>query len=492
MMIALLLSSFDLFAQVELADTSKAIVRSITIVRQDVFRPEEDTTSLSRITNKAHLLTKESVIKNFLLFEEGEQVDGNLLAETERKLRRRGFLGGAEIEQKIEGDSIDLVITTWDQWSLIPIFNYESAGGLAYGELGVEEFNLLGYGKNVLIENIYQSDVGNTMLYSYYDPQLLGSRLRASLIHVNGPHDFTFSAAIWNPLFQSDSKWSYGAGAKYDEDVNRMFENGVEVSRHHKTEEKVYGYGMYSFGERYKRWTIELEYNYKNKVYDEIDEKTTIELPENELIHILYAGVGKANHRYVKETRLDKFIRVEDVTLGTYWEAYVGKGRVPFDVGEDRWEMYLEGHYKTNLGEKQYLFLKLNYGTKFERDEILSGRLRYFNKMLPAQTIAMNIETNVGNNLLATRQFILGGASGMRGFDARQFTGTKLFLFNIEDRIFSNLDFHGIMFGGVVFYDMGFAWKEKQAVAIQDLRSSIGAGLRIALTKFPGFTYCSC
>ena len=65
-----------------------------------------------------------------------------------------------------------------------------------------------------------------------------------------------------------------------------------------------------------------------------------------------------------------------------------------------------------------------------------------------------------------------------------RFTGSRRFLYNIEDRVYvwDNL-FRLLDVGAVAFYDSGFAWPEGSSVNLADLKSSVGLGLRVAPSR---------
>lgn len=56
-------------------------------------------------------------------------------------------------------------------------------------------------------------------------------------------------------------------------------------------------------------------------------------------------------------------------------------------------------------------------------------------------------------------------------------------MLNLESRFYPNLEFLSIIFGGIVFSDIGRAWARGEATKLNDLEYSIGAGLRISLEK---------
>src|SRR3989304_8322207 len=81
-------------------DRSLPIIDSVEIVIEDVFEDGGLTPDYwaYRLANELHLETKEVVIRRELLFREGEPLDPEALAQTERNLRSLPFLRRSEIE----------------------------------------------------------------------------------------------------------------------------------------------------------------------------------------------------------------------------------------------------------------------------------------------------------------------------------------------------------------------------------------------------------
>ena len=62
-------------------------------------------------------------------------------------------------------------------------------------------------------------------------------------------------------------------------------------------------------------------------------------------------------------------------------------------------------------------------------------------------------------NQSATNLFLLGGDSGLRGYEVRRFDGTNRFLINIEDRLHFEREYYRLLrLGLAVFLDVGDAW----------------------------------
>ena len=73
-------------------------VGTIRIESLDVFSDEEAAQGwVYRAANALHITTRVSVIRNFLLFKEGDPYDPNRLTETERNLRNLPFIKSASV-----------------------------------------------------------------------------------------------------------------------------------------------------------------------------------------------------------------------------------------------------------------------------------------------------------------------------------------------------------------------------------------------------------
>ncbi|MCZ6595610.1 MAG: hypothetical protein O6943_11955, partial [Bacteroidetes bacterium] len=104
------LASLKLIAQ----ENAKKVIRNIEIERHDVF------TDLNRKprfiynwANQLHIVTKESVIRQELLFKSGDEYDPEILEESERKLRSLSYFGEVTVAVKTEEEAfVDVLVTT--------------------------------------------------------------------------------------------------------------------------------------------------------------------------------------------------------------------------------------------------------------------------------------------------------------------------------------------------------------------------------------------
>jgi len=484
--ISILFFTLPLFSQFE-SDSVKYI-RKIHVHRQNIFPDSlEGKGIVYNLANDLHIVTKESVIRNELLFEEGDSLDNDIIEETGRNLRDLDFLGDNRILiDTLDNDSVDIHIYSEDQWSTVVSYVLESGGGLTQIGGNFEEVNFLGLGKKLFVQGVNESDVGWTWTTSYDDPQLFGSRWKGNVRLSAGPliksAVFTFN----RPYISLDTRWAGGFGGFYLDETQRLFEQGIEVSRLKYQTEGAYVYISRAFGERFRKQRIHLSYNYQNRDFSPLGDQTTTPLPDDELLHSTSVGGSIENVGFAKGQKIDKFYRTEDFEMGWVASAGVTKTGFPIPKGIRRWELSLQYRHNFHFLKKHYLFSTIGYQTQFYNNTISSFILRYYFKMLSWQTWAFNMNWLLARNLEESRQFLLGGESNLRGFTAREFSGDKKFVVNLESRIFSSLNIFSLALGGVVFIDAGHVWKRGQQIDLRLLNYSVGFGFRIGITKAPG------
>ena len=469
------------------SDDSDRYIRSITIVRHNVHPQPDSTLNWSqRLQNRFHIVTHENVIKRDLLFTEGDKLDEQLLQESERLLRKHDVYGSVDVTWTEAGrDSADVFVETEDQWTILPSFILESGGGLVGLGASLEEWNFLGKGKMLYAEVYNENDIGTSVTVAYEDPRMFGTRIEGEFIGRTGPLEKAIAFDLYQPFYASDTKWSYGFGGSFSREDERLFDGGKEVSRIRYTRRSLDLMGAMSWGERYKKKRLRLKYEFTDRAFDSL-EMTTTPLPESELVALTGLKFSLEDISFAKDTRIDKFGRVEDITIGQGGHAEIRRAGFPIPVGVQRWE-FQAGYYSGyQFGQGKYLFVDIIFDTWIEKNTVLASSLKYYWRTFDWQTLAFRFKYVLGKDLETHRQLILGGESGLRGYRAREFSGNQKMLFNVESRLFSNLKVLGLQVGGVVFLDAGNVWKRDEVFDIADLNFGTGFGFRIGQPNSPG------
>lgn len=467
-------------------------IRNVQINRLEVF---PDTIGGPRflydLGNKLHIVTREQVIRRRLLFEAGDPYDPDLLKESERVLRRLPYIGEAEVSATPVNDQyVDVTVVTQDQWSTLASAIVDQGGGRTTVGISLEEFNLFGFGKNVLGEFIREPEGFKSRL-RYSDPQVFGSRWTTHLAFESGPFLDLFSGQIVRPFYSLDTKWAGGVAASTQDAIDPPFEReGVSQIRIETDEFQLFG--ARDLGSRFNKARVQLTYRFARVNYSRLLNRTapSDSVPEDERIHGLSLGLSLENVSFVEEKRIDNFVVTEDLTLGSLTSLTVGRTGLPFPTGVRRFELSLKRREAHQLFGNQYLIAILSVRSLFEeekfKDILFSSRLQYYSKSLPHQTLAFNATFDVLQNRRNPFQlFFLGGNSGLRAYGAREFVGVKRLLFNLEDRIFTKVNVLTVALGGVLFLDAGNVWDEHEPLDLRELNYSLGFGIRLGYTKSP-------
>ena len=85
------------------------------------------------------------------------------------------------------------------------------------------------------------------------------------------------------------------------------------------------------------------------------------------------------------------------------------------------------------------------------------------------------------DGLTADNQLTLGGSNGLRGYDRNYQTGDRAFVFNLEQRYYSDWHpFRLMRVGAAVFLDAGRAWfSNRDNGSNGDVLANAGIGLRL-------------
>ena len=152
---------------------SGKIVRNIIIDTKDPFGFSiTDSTRtpdkwLERTGNKIHLKSKEIAIRNFLLLKENKPLDTFLIAESARLLRAQNYIREVKIVPKEiphSKDSIDIIITSLDSWSLIPRGSFSAR----QTKFSIRERNFMGLGHKAKVGYSKRLKDGHTGFEAVY------------------------------------------------------------------------------------------------------------------------------------------------------------------------------------------------------------------------------------------------------------------------------------------------------------------------------------
>lgn len=463
----------------------------ITIDNRDIF----DTTNPSeskwiyRAANVLHIQTNDSVIRLELLFKEGDPYDPDLIQETERNLRRFKFLRRVRITTEEQADgTVDVAVHTKDTWTLEPQFNFSRVGNKSSTKMGVVERNLFGTGKRVGAF-IHRRPDGTHNSFAYKDQQFLGRKLDLTADYLSGTDFRQYGASLSKPFSSSQSKNSFEVSNFFNEEILPAYRDGHEVGRFEKeSRQAVFLLGR-SFGSTTKKTRQgTLAYRHDTREYEPVSGDTAGFLKPPLALSVVEAGADWQVLDFIKERHIEKFDRDEDFNLGAGAGFTLGVGQ--------NWEAnrrtellpQLRGRFGYLFRPGHFALASAKYHSRIANDKtdnlLMSVDLQYFNRLRPKNTLAGHLAYDHGYRLDPEDYLLLGEDTGLRGYAIGQFSGERRLLFNLEDRMFFAEDvFHLISLGGALFFDSGYSWNREETMGLSDLRSAIGIGFRIAMSR---------
>ncbi|MGI9302803.1 MAG: BamA/TamA family outer membrane protein, partial [Gammaproteobacteria bacterium] len=443
-------------------------IRNIEITTRDVFAREDAARRpLYRLFNGLHWSTREEVIRRELWFKEGDVVTQPQIEELERNLRALGIFGEVRIEQlRVANGDTDLRIVTRDRFSFIPIVVPFSVGGVDGFQAFLSERNLFGKGDRLTLSGSSNTENEQSVNLSFTDLHFFDTwhRMRASVSSTEeGPG---FSLGIDRPFKHLRDPWSWGGGASSSETEIDFFESGDSVAEVPVESQFANVFLAHAGGPHASRRTVGFDVRYSDTRYGVARgrDAAIIRVPND----ISRASVGPffrfdVTGSYDKAERLDTLDFTQDVRLGLRTELLVS--------GSYRDERGVDARFEPLASAAASLALKPLPATYFTFAASGSARwhagetqgwsqsaaLHAFQQSLPRQTLAANISYDeVFEREELTVQITLGEDNGLRGYPARQFSGTQRLRVNVEDRIDTGLELRSVHLGLVLFFDAGW------------------------------------
>ncbi len=462
---------------------------AIRVVRHNVFDVDNPETSAwpYRAANSLHVVSRERFIRSLLLFREGERLDSALLAESERLLRATGFLNPVSITARPGDDGAEVVVETFDQWTLDVDVSFGIHGSRRRTGLAIEDSNFLGFGKELLVDWRRDQERSSVTL-GYQDPVFLGTRWRLAVSHVEASDGDGDEFRLEYPFFALSTPFAGGLRVKQEDRTSWLYAGGKkQVSGHtSRTAARVWA------GARLPSWEpnndrLIVGFFTDRVSYDDwswLDGEAFEPPPARELSG-LEVGWERQSDRFEVVRGFRSWRRQEDLALGPNWSVILGVS-LPALGGE--------GSRALVRGSGRAGFLHGQLFTSLEA--AVSGRVekgRIHDGVLSVEAVAAvigergwraRLAADVGVRLDRDRQLTLGADTGLRGWDPDTFDGTSRAVANLEWRArLTDEVLHLAILGVSVFADAGYSWGARVGRSTGRVRGDVGIGLLAEITR---------
>jgi outer membrane protein assembly factor BamA len=447
-----------------------ATIGAVEVHVQNIFDTTDprESARFYRLANALHYRTRESTVREQLLFAAGEKFSAQRAAETERILRGRQYLNDAwvvPIRYDAERNVVDISVTVRDVWTLNPGFSFGRTGGANRSRFEIEEQNLLGQGIKISLGRSKDVDRTST-IFEYSDPNVFGHWWQLDALYSDNSDGKVQSLALQRPFYSLDTRSAWGAIGYDGRSVRSRYDRGLVVDQFQQDAKRFDVYGGRSAGLRdgwTQRWYAGWRYDHTDfeRRPDLLLQPVT--LPADRKFSYPWLGWQLVEDRYEKDENVDQIGRTEDLYLGR--SAYAEVGWADRAFGSDRTALLARVETAAGFepGPRTQVFVNAAAAGRLEdgqaRNVRISASGRYFYRLTDRQLFYAAVQGAAVHALDAERQLLLGGEEGLRGYPLRFQAGTSSALLTLEHRIFTDwYPFRLVRFGTAVFFDAGRTW----------------------------------
>jgi hypothetical protein len=474
-------------------EAEQAVIGKIILEKEDVFDltdPKENNWLYS-LANKLHIVTKDRVIEQQLLFESGDVFSKRVVEETARILRRNTYFYDAWVTPVSRQDgTVDLEVRTRDVWTLKPGFSYSRSGGEDRTLIKLEELNLFGWGQQVMVARSENED-RESNVFTFRDKNLGSSWTQLKLQYADNSDGHWNELSVIRPFYSLDTRWTAGVSGSDFDIERRLYDLGEKTAEFRHQREFATAFGGWSGGLRngwVKRYTGGVAYD--NNEFSAVPDGTyPPAIPDNRELVYPYFGIEIFEDQFETAQNRNQIKRTEDFLTGIRFAATLGWSDESFGADRDAALYWLSASDTIGNISKSAIQLRADASGRIESGEATNALIRmsarYYNQQSDQRTFFATLSGTWGENLDLDNPVELGGDTGLRGYPLRYQSGESKMLLTVEQRYFWNwYPFRLVRVGGAIFADTGRTWGDNP-VGGESLGwlSDVGFGLRLAPTR---------
>jgi len=470
-------------------------IRNILIktynVGESIYPDESDSLWIKRLANSLHYKTRDWVIKENLIFNEGDKINFNDLYESERLLRETNLFVEVKINILPVPGSIteaDIEVITKDKWSLTYLAKYDFDNGSGYA--GLKDLNFIGLGHRTDAVVTYNDDPSISWggRFRYFVPNIKGSFINAGLrIDANKKYSLK-SFNVTRPFITYTNEWIGGIELKWERNVfNLKDTTNVFVQRSFSRQNqdlwagKVFQLdlenGLFKRNTSLITSVRVFTQNFSERPYSPFQYRVF----ENSTTFLFGAGI--ISRSFYKDRFVEDFGITEDIPVGG--SLSISTGPEERELGS-RWYLGFETSYTDWIEDYGYLSGRIGAGSFFKdspEQNTFNLNLLYHSYLyrwdIWTYRLFARYDLLLGSNRLSGENTFLYSGAGLRGIERNFPSGDKRMVLNLEARIFSPYELLGFLIGGIAFTDFGLITGDNKSFFRSRLYQSYGAGLRI-------------
>lgn len=461
-------------------------LKQVPIIEGSVF----DTTAQYSYSNetfidKLHSTTKPNIVKNNLLFKEGEKLDAFQMADNERIIRELPYIEDARLWVEPVKDSLDLVdviVVVKDQFSVGATASVNSLNDFS---VKLFERNLIGTGGEVSYEFFFNSDHPTPIGHGvrYLPRNIAGTFIDGEIGYSTVEDETIFDVQLDREFLTPQTRW---AGAFRVADVALKKEESSADSSfivpYQADFLDIWVGRAFRVGERAERKNFIVSGRWTTHFFSE---RPAVSLAENQFYHHRKLFLGRFEYvkwKFFKTRMVLGFGRTEDILEGYQMGITAGAENGEFEnlpyFGVDGAHAkyidgvgYLAGRFEVGAFKAENIWKDIGFSLKglyfTELQKLANVKVRH----LFAVDYLLGFNRRNREDLLNLK--------ALRGYSDDLPEGDKRLLFSYETIFFMPWNWYGFRFAPFTFAQMGAVGTEGLLISLGDFRYSFGVGFRI-------------
>ena len=466
-------------------------IRSIDFIPVDILDGNvNDTTrkaksSVARWSNRLHNDTRQHVIRNFLLFDEGDQVDPFVLADTERVVRSLAYVEDVRIRLLINPENletVDVIVIYKDRFPWNVNFSLDSDRAV---QLGFTNRNILGTGQEFGVGYLYSPSLEPNHGYDiHYTMRGIQNTFIDGTVYTSNSYLGKLTGISFRRDFVSPEIKYYGEATLETEQVNQdlifadsVYEQDFRISRNSYD---LWAGRSFEVGRR-RAINIAARLNHDNYM-----DRPRVQLDSNEVYHdhhLLLGAISFNQINFLKARNILAFNITEDIPEGYLVSLLYGRDWNEFDPRTYR-------GIRTNYSNyTPYGYITLNLEAGFfrnqgkTRNEVMEINTRYFSPLFDAGKATARIFTRAyyfrGENLSIPQSQTLEGLNRIQNISGQQIRGDQVFTISNEYVVYQPWYYYGFRFATYAHAGVGQVKESRSTLPYNQTYVNFGGGIRI-------------
>lgn len=482
-------------------------IANIHLIRLDAFgysvydSSVTPTRGIEKVGNTLHIRTAKRIIKNILLFREGDKVIPFEFAETEQLLREGDIFEDANIQLKLLPDTnyVDVWVITKEKWTTSVGVQYSSPEKMKFA---VSERNLAGLSLRSKAISYFDKSYSDPWAFQgeLDVPNYFGSYI-SSVMFLRKGHGYDSYAMRFNrDFYASKTKYAGGVMMVTSQEPYRIFTNDSIISISYQLQDWWVGRSIRVSRKSTSRapFNLVLAARYYRKDFTKAPPVAMYLNPYFHSVKDYLVSLGLSNQNISRSSLYFGFGSTEDIPVGFRIQFSTGIQKSEFQrrflVGGE-----LSAAEITPLG---YLYLSsriggyLAEGPRIEQ-AVINFRAQYFSNLYHwgRNDIRHFIRYDFTRGAVrfnGEREYVvLRNEYGIRGLRSPNLYGQTRLMFNFESMMYSPHYIYGFRPAFFVFADFGIVGHSDKLLYANPLYSGFGLGIRLKNESliFPTFLF---